>query len=36
LKTLRTEMRATKMLPAHIMKEADKLIEDIEAEIPAE
>lgn len=36
LKTLRTEMRVTKMLPAHIMKEADKLIEDIEAEIPAE
>lgn len=36
LKTLRTEMKMTKVLPANVMKEADRLIEAIEAELPSE
>jgi len=36
LRALRTEMKVAKLLPAHIMKEADKLIDAIEAELPAE
>lgn len=36
LKALRTEMKAAKLLSAAVMKEADRLINAIEAELPAE
>ena len=36
LKTLRTEIKTARILPAHVLREADKLIEEIEAEMPSE